>query len=102
MGKIAMLGKITVHEGKGDELVAAFSGLFEQAEKEPGTEVYVLHRMQDDPDVFFFYELFTDEDALEAHRNSDAMKAAAPVYGPLVKQGEGMLADVMRAIRVKG
>jgi quinol monooxygenase YgiN len=101
MGKIALFGTMTAHEGKGDELAAAFAGLFEQVEREPGTEVYVLHRSQDDPNVFFFYELFTDADALEAHRDSDAMRAVGPVLGALVKQGERVIGNVVQASRVK-
>jgi quinol monooxygenase YgiN len=97
VGSIALFGKITAHPGKGDELVAAFAPLFAHAETEPGTEVYVLHRAQDDPDVLMFYELYTDAAALEAHRTSEAMAAAAQQFGPLIAAGEGTVADVVRA-----
>ncbi len=52
MAKVSMLAKLRVHAGKGDELVAAFAVIFEQVEREPGTELYVLNRAKDDPDVF--------------------------------------------------
>ena len=102
VGSIALFGKITAHPGKGDELAEAFAPLFAHAETEPGTEVYVLHRTQDDPDVLMFYELYTDAAALEAHRTSDAMAAAAQQFGPLIAAGEGTLADVVRANPHKG
>jgi quinol monooxygenase YgiN len=88
MSKVSMMAKIVAHEGKGDELVASFASMFEHVESELGTELYVLNRSNQDPDVFFFYELYADGDALGAHGNSDAMKAAAPVFGALIKDSE--------------
>ena len=97
MAKVSMLAKLKVHEGKGDELVAAFSAIFEQVDTEPGTEVYVLNRGKDDPDLFWFYELYTDVDALGAHGTSEAMGAAAGVFGPLIAESELVLGEPVRA-----
>ena len=97
MAKISMLAKLKVKEGKGDELIAAFAPLFEQVEKEPGTEVYALNRAKDDPDVFWFYELYTDDQALGAHGSSDAMAKAGPSFGALIAESELILGDPVRA-----
>jgi hypothetical protein len=43
---VAIVARVTVKEGKADEYVAAFSPLPEQAEKEPGTLLYAVHRSQ--------------------------------------------------------
>ena len=76
MSKVSLMAKLTAHEGKGDELAAAFDGLFAYVETEPGTEVYALNRSAEDPDTFFFFELYVDNDAPTAHGGSDAMQAA--------------------------
>ncbi len=44
MAKVSMLARLVTQDGNGDELVAAFDGLFRQVEDEPGTELYVLNR----------------------------------------------------------
>jgi quinol monooxygenase YgiN len=45
-----------------------------------------LNRSADDPDVFVFYEVYSDTEARAAHGASDAMKAVRPVFGSLVKE----------------
>jgi quinol monooxygenase YgiN len=97
MAKVSMLAKVRVKEGKGDELVAAFAAMFDQVEREPGTEVYALNRAKDDPDVFWFYELYADTDALAAHGSSDAMAKAGPAFGPLIADSELILGEPVRA-----
>jgi autoinducer 2-degrading protein len=88
MAKVSMLAKVTTHDGKGDEFVAAFAPLFEAVEDEPGTELYVLNRSKDDPNVFWFYELYADTDALAVHGGSEAMAKAAAGFGPLIASSE--------------
>ena len=97
MAKVSMLAKFTVHDGKGDELVSAFSALFDQVDKEPGTEVYALNRAKDDPNVFWFYELYTDVEALGAHGSSETMAKAASVFGPLIAESELILGEPLQA-----
>jgi quinol monooxygenase YgiN len=96
MAKVSMLAKLRVHAGKGDELVAAFAVIFEQVGREPGTELYVLNRAKDDPDVFWFYELYTDVDALGAHGSSAVMAGAAASFGPLIADSELILGEPVR------
>lgn len=98
MSKVSLMAKLTAHEGKGDELAAAFDGLFAHVETEPGTEVYVLNRSAADPDSFFFFELYVDGDALTAHGGSDAMKAAGAAFGPLIKDSELLVGEPIKAI----
>ena len=45
---------------------------------------YILHDDPNDPDVLFFYELYTDGDALEGALLADAFKAIGAVLGPLL------------------
>ena len=97
MSKVSMLARLVAQDGKGDELVAAFEDLFRQVEAEPGTELYVLNRSSSEPDVFWFYELYADGDALAAHAGSEAMQKAATVFGPLLAQSELVMGAPVRA-----
>lgn len=97
MAKVSMLAKLTAQDGKGDELVAAFDDLFRAVGDEPGTELYVMNRSASDPNVFWFYELYSDADALGAHGGSEAMKKAATVFGPLIAESELILGSPVKA-----
>ena len=79
-----MIAKLTAAEGKREELIAAFEEYFPALENEPGTETYVLHEDSGDPNVVWFYELYTDNDALGAHGSSEAMQALGPKLGALL------------------
>jgi quinol monooxygenase YgiN len=88
MPQVSMLARVTAKEGKGDELVTAFEPLIDQVRNEPGTLLYVMNRAKDDPDKFWFAELYADEDALTAHGASEAMAKAGPVMMPLIAESE--------------
>jgi len=97
MPQVSLLAKFKVKDGKGDELVAAFESLFEHVKQEPGTLLYVMSRAKDDPDVFWFSELYTDDDAFAAHGASDAMAKAMPTLGPLIPECELILGEPVLA-----
>ena len=48
--------------------------LHEHSRKEPGCVQYVGHQSTDDPRKFMFYEVYKDEAALQAHRDSAHFK----------------------------
>lgn len=82
MSKVSMMGTITCQDGKGDEMAAVLSQMTEAARQEPGVEIYSYHRGQDDR--FWFFALMTDQEAMQNHGQSDAMKAAMQAFGPLM------------------
>jgi (4S)-4-hydroxy-5-phosphonooxypentane-2,3-dione isomerase len=102
MPKVSFLAKLRVKEGKGDELVAAFEPIFEQVGQEDGTLLYALSRATDDPDVFWFSELYANADALAAHGGSDAMAKAGPTLGPLIAESEMIIGEPVRAKGLPG
>ncbi|MCU1366920.1 MAG: hypothetical protein JWL72_4883 [Ilumatobacteraceae bacterium] len=75
MSKVAAIAKIPAHPGKRDELVAGLQAALDNAAGEADTLMYILHEDATDPDVVWFYELYTDQDAFVAHGTSDAFKA---------------------------
>jgi quinol monooxygenase YgiN len=73
MAKPALIVKITAADGRREDLLAELTKMLPQAESEPGTELYILHEDLGEANVVWFYELYTDQDALGAHSGSDAM-----------------------------
>ncbi len=97
MPKVALLARFKAKEGKAEELIAAFGPVFEQAEKEPGTLLYVLHRSKDDPGLFWVSELYADDDAFAAHSGSEAMAAATPALAELIAESELIIGEPVSA-----
>jgi (4S)-4-hydroxy-5-phosphonooxypentane-2,3-dione isomerase len=102
MAKVSLLARFTAKEGKADELVAAFEPLLGQVRNEPGTLLYVMNRAKDNPDMFWFAELYADDDAFAAHGASDAMAKAMPVLGPLIAESELILGEPILAKGMPG
>jgi (4S)-4-hydroxy-5-phosphonooxypentane-2,3-dione isomerase len=65
--------------GRRADLLAILQTLVDDATRnEPGTLTYTFHTVDDDPEAVISYELFADETALDAHKNSAAVAAAIP------------------------
>jgi (4S)-4-hydroxy-5-phosphonooxypentane-2,3-dione isomerase len=94
---VAIVARVTVKEGKADEYVAAFAPLLEQAEKEPGTLLYAVHRSKDDPCVFWTTEVYADDDAFAAHSASEVHAAASPVFTELIAAADVMIGETLMA-----
>ncbi len=84
MSKVALVAKLNVQPGKSDEVDAALATLMEATEEEAGLEIYAAHRDANNPDVIWFYELYTDGDALAVHGQGEQMKAAMGGLGGLL------------------
>jgi (4S)-4-hydroxy-5-phosphonooxypentane-2,3-dione isomerase len=97
MPQVALVARFKAKEGKADELIAAFRPLLAQADKEPGTLLYALHRSSDDADLFWVCELYTDQDAFAAHSGSDAMAAATPALAELIADPELIIGEPVAA-----
>ena len=97
MSHVAITARVTVREGRADEYVAAFAPLLEQAEKEPGTLLYAVHRSTDDPNVFWTTEVYADDAAFAAHSASDVHAAAAPVFTELIAAADVMVGETVMA-----
>jgi quinol monooxygenase YgiN len=77
MAQVAAVAKLTAAEGKGDELAAVIGDLVEAVrDGEPDTLVYAAARDNDEPDVFWFYELYGSAEAAAAHAAGTALAEA--------------------------
>ena len=84
MSKIALIAKLTAAEGKADELEQALGALIDASDSESGLEVYSAHRADDDPSTFYFFELYTDQAALDVHGKAEPMLGAMKALGGLL------------------
>jgi quinol monooxygenase YgiN len=84
MSKVAVIAKIRSAPGKRAELAKEFGTALSEVENEAGTLTYILHEDQKDEDLLWFYETYSDQDALKAHGSSEWMKALGPKLGPLM------------------
>ena len=64
MAQVAIVAKLTAAEGKADELRTVIADLVAAVDKtEPDTVIYAAAQDNDDPNVFWFYELYSDDAA---------------------------------------
>lgn len=79
---IGVIAKLRVQDGKNGEFEALFAKL-EQAvnENEEGCKFYALHQSRSDSQLYVVIEQYTDETALEAHRNTDHYKQIGAQLG---------------------
>ena len=84
MSKIGVFVKIPCQPGKREEFIAAFAPMWEQIQREEGTLNYGLFTSDSEPDVVRFFEYYSDQAALDAHMNSDVMKALFTELGNFV------------------
>lgn len=71
-------------DGKRDEAIIGMGPMMEHVESESGTVQYIMLKDSKDDNVLWMYELYTDQDAVDAHLGSDAMKALGPAIGGLL------------------
>ena len=72
---IVWTAKYVVKAGRGDEVEAALRRMAPLVKAgEPGCAIYHANRAAENPDLFLLYEHYTDQAALEAHRNTPHFK----------------------------
>ena len=81
-----VVAKIKAAPGKEAEMEKALLEIIPKVKEEPGTLIYTLHRNQNDPAVFLFYEKYKDMDALVAHSSTPHFKALFKTIQPLMER----------------
>ncbi len=81
---IHIFATLTAAPGKADALRAALSGLVAPSRQEPGNLQYVLHEALETPGVFYVYETYKDQAAVDAHMQSPHFQATLAEAGPLL------------------
>ena len=65
---LTFTAKLTVKAGGEEEFERMMRAAVPKVREEPGNHAYVFHRSTDNPRIFMFYEEYTDQAALDAHR----------------------------------
>lgn len=81
---LVVLATLKAKAGKGRELRKALLELERHSRTEEGCIKYDLHQSTEDSDTFLFYEIWTGEEALALHANSDFMEASRKTMRDLV------------------
>ena len=80
---IGIVATLKVQEGRNAEFESAFREAMAQVRaNEPGNICYELVKSRSDPNTYKVLELYTDEAAVAAHRDSAHYKALGPKLGP--------------------
>lgn len=68
---LTVVAKVRAAKGKGDALATLLKEQVAAVRRaEPGCLIYRPHRSTKDPDLFIFYEQYTDQAAFDAHRKA--------------------------------
>lgn len=87
---IVLVAKYHVKPGHGDEVVAALRRMAPLVRQhEPGCLLYLVHRAQDNPDLFLLYEQYADEASFVGHRSTPYFQEIIEgMIVPLLEQRE--------------
>ena len=81
---IGVIAKMKIKDGKQAEFEAVFRGLTASIRSsEPGNKAYQLCHSRTDPAQYVVLEMYESDAALELHKKSEHMRAAAPAFAAL-------------------
>jgi len=100
MSKISVIAKLTAADGKSDELEQALRGVIAAAEEEAGLEIYSAHAADDEPGVYYFFELYRDDEAKAVHGKGEGMRAAMGAFAGVLAGRPEVI--VMTPVTAKG
>ena len=86
MTRIAFVTRIVAKHGKRDELRALNESVCAESRKEPGTLVYVMSQSAENPDEFWYFDVYADKAAFDAHCASGAYKNMLANVGALAEE----------------
>ena len=82
---IVVCAIITTIKGKGDEYQEKFKELAAKVRKDPGAITYVLHRNINNPDQFFVFEQYENQEAVNYHTSTEHFNAYRQENADIVK-----------------
>jgi quinol monooxygenase YgiN len=98
---MVVVAKLKAKSGEVAKVEAALRGMVDKVAQEQGTLTYTLHRDQQDPCVFMFYEKYRDAAALKAHSSTPYFKELFRFLEPLLDEAPeiGMFDELARLKR---
>jgi len=77
--------RLRAKPGQRDALIALNRTMQEATTTEEGVPVYIFHTAEDDPDEFFYYDLYETEEAYNAHCATGAFQDMLSSLGDLAE-----------------
>jgi quinol monooxygenase YgiN len=72
---VTLIARIKAKQGSESQLEQAFHDMIKKVRAaEPGCQAYILHKANDDPTQFVWYETYADQAAFDNHRKTEHMK----------------------------
>ncbi len=75
-------------DGEEDSVAKLLAGLVGPTMAEPGVELFLPYRSQEDPRDFFIFELYVDEKGWQLHQNAEHFKEAIAELAPKLDKRE--------------
>ncbi len=98
--KRSIIAKLTCEAANADALEEALHNGIAAAEEESGLEIYSVHKDPNEPGIYWFFELYTGDEALGVHGKGDGMKAAMRAVGGLLSAPPEV--SVLHPVAAKG
>jgi quinol monooxygenase YgiN len=73
-GGVLVVAQWEAKEGQADNIAGILDRFLPEAQRDPGSQLFLIGRNKENPAQFLFYELFRDEAAFKAHQESDYFK----------------------------
>jgi quinol monooxygenase YgiN len=73
-GGVLVVAQWEAKEGQADNIAGILDRFLPEAQRDPGSQLFLIGRNKENPAQFLFYELFRDEAALKAHQESAYFK----------------------------
>jgi len=100
MSKISVIARLVSKPETNAQVKEVFEGLVASTAGEDGTEVYVFNQDTSDPNIFWFFELYSDMDTLGTHSGSAAMANAFTVLADALAEPPAL--HVLNPLQAKG
>jgi len=81
---IVVVAVLKTQAGKEKEMEDALRGMIPKVQSEEGTLAYILHRAQNEPGTFLFYEKYKDKAAFDHHGSTPHIQELFGKIGPLL------------------
>ena len=89
MSRCGLHGKMVAKPGMGDALASILLRAAEVLADDPGCELYVIHRSDDEPDSVWVSEVWVDKDAHRASLETPETRAMIEQATPLIAEIPG-------------
>ncbi|SHN86783.1 Quinol monooxygenase YgiN [Bradyrhizobium erythrophlei] len=73
-GGVLVVAQWEAKEGQADNVAGILDRFLPEAQRDPGSQLFLIGRNKENPAQFLFYELFRDEAAFKAHQESNYFK----------------------------